>query len=71
MHGLFVGATVAGFAGGALPLWRGGDPSGGRLLGWGNAFAAGQLNFASQDGPDQFQLNRLINELDRFSTNSG
>ena len=23
------------------PIWRGGDPSGGRLLGWGNALAAG------------------------------
>jgi zinc transporter 1/2/3 len=32
---------LAGLAGGALPLWRGGDPSGGRLLGGGNALAAG------------------------------
>jgi zinc transporter 1/2/3 len=38
---LSAAVLAAGLAGGALPLWRGGDPSGGRLLGWGNALAAG------------------------------
>ena len=38
---LLLAVLVAGLAGGAYPLWRGGDPSGGRLLGWGNALAAG------------------------------
>lgn len=38
---LLLAVLVAGAAGGAIPLLRGGDPSGGRLLGWGNAFAAG------------------------------
>ena len=38
---LLVAVLLAGLAGGLLPLWRGGDPSGGRLLGWGNAAAAG------------------------------
>jgi zinc transporter 1/2/3 len=38
---LSAAVLAAGLAGGALPLWRGGDPSGGRLLSWGNALAAG------------------------------
>ena len=38
---LSAAVLAAGLAGGCLPLWRGGDPSGGRLLGWGNALAAG------------------------------
>ena len=39
---LLLGAVLlAGLAGGVIPLWRGGDPSAGRLLGLGNAFAAG------------------------------
>lgn len=38
---LFLAAVlVAGALGGAVPLWRGGG-DGGRLLGWGNALAAG------------------------------
>jgi len=38
---LLAAVLLAGLAGGAIPLSRGGDPSGGRLLGFGNALAAG------------------------------
>jgi len=38
---LLAAVLAAGALGGAIPLSRRGDVSGGRLLGWGNAFAAG------------------------------
>ena len=38
---LLAAVLAAGALGGAIPLSRRGAMSGGRLLGWGNAFAAG------------------------------
>ena len=36
-------SLLAGLAGGLIALWRGGDAATSRLLGWGNALAAGIL----------------------------